>query len=569
MTGLAITGVSGKTALPFPNIGGAVTYRSAFDADYSYLINGFNFQRDGTTRFDYSLFTRNYIGASGDITSQIGKHHELKGGVDYKYYTIRRYNVDVNGFMKAADLYGGEQNIPESLYPEFLINTYGYDAFGNELNEGFDAAKHPEYFSGYVQDKIEYQDIIINAGLRLDWFNTRDRYLENPANVDIDEVKGIVSPDEWKDKDPITAISPRLGISFPVSDRTVFYTQYGKFVQIPQLNDLYYSQYEYGRQIGGGFFYLTPVGFDIDAIYTTTYEIGFRQQMGDYASFDIAGFYKNIKGQIQADRVVPEPEAQIQSYNIVTNGDFATTKGIELKLVLRRFYRLQAQMNYTLTVAEGTGSGSTSFISAVDRITQRPTTLSPLDFEQTHRGSINLDYRFGENEGGPILENFGANLLFNFNSGHPFTLVTTAGGQSGAYDSGVDYMNDTRSRQAIIPINSAITPWQFNMDLRLDKTFKVYDKLQATVYMRVLNLLNNKNIENIFQVTGSAEDDGWISGVISQDRFNSIKNGNGGEDYVNMYRAINLENGQAYWDILGLQLYNNPRQIFFGIKLTY
>jgi hypothetical protein len=39
--------------------------------------------------------------------------------------------------------------------------------------------------------------------------------------------------------------------------------------------------------------------------------------------------------------------------------------------------------------------------------------------------------------------------------------------------------------------------------------------------------------------------------------------------YKEMYRAINLENGAAYWDVLGLQLYGHPRQIWFGIKFAY
>lgn len=228
-----------------------------------------------------------------------------------------------------------------------------------------------------------------------------------------------------------------------------------------------------------------------------------------------------------------------------------------------------AIMNYTYSDAEGTGSGQNSYISAVDRLSPRPTQLNPLDYAQKHRGSINLDYRFGKNDGGPVFEQFGINLLYTFNSGHPYTLVTSSGGQAGPYDTGVDYMNDTRSRRALEPINNSTTPWYRRFDLRVDKSFNITDKLSATIYARIFNLFNTKNVINVFQVTGSAEDDGLLSGVIDPTRARSLINSYGGEDYVKMYKAINLENGQAYWDVVGRQLYSSPRQIFFGLKLNF
>lgn len=546
-----------------------VHYRKRYDPDYNYLVNGFSFRRDGTLLFNYAKSTLNYVGGSLDFVSQFTKNHEIKTGIDARYYTIRQYSVNP-GIMKEVEKYGSEDAVPEAVAAEWVGNIFGYDNWGNELDSGFDGAKHPLFMSAYFQDKIEYKDLIINAGLRFDYFDSQDHKLKDPTRPKIDVEKAIVDPGEWVDKDPLMYLSPRLGVSFPVSDKTVFYAQYGKFVQMPEFNDFYYNQNSYGRQIGGGFFYLTPVGFDMEAIRTTSYEVGFRQQIGDYAAFDVSGFYKNVKGQIQADRIVPAADAVgVQSYNVITNGDFATTKGLEFKLTLRRFNRLQALFNYTYSNAEGTGSGETSFISAVDRLSQRPTRLNPLDYNQTHRGSVNLDYRFGKGDGGPILEQFGINAIYTFNSGHPFTYVFTTGGQSGQYDLGVDYMNDTRSRQALEPVNASTTPWTHRVDLRVDKSFNITDQLLATLYVRVNNLFNTKNVLNVYQVTGSAEDDGHLTGIINEERSKSLIEAYGGEDYVNMYKAINLENGQAYWNVVGLQLYDHPRQIFFGLKLTF
>lgn len=547
-----------------------ITYRSKYDPDYSYQINGFNFRRNGTLLAGYSKSVQTYIGGSLDYVTQFNKNNEIKLGLDGRQYTIRQYSVSPSAFMKLADAYGGEANIPLASLGRVVGNSYGYDLFGNEINDGFDGPKTPVFFAAYLQDKIEYEDLVINAGLRFDYFDSKDHMLKDPTNPDMDQNTNTVEPDQWIEKDPLMYVSPRLGISFPVSDKTKFYAQYGKFVQMPRFSYIYWNSYNYGRQIAGGNYYSNPVGFNLDALETISYEVGFNQQIGDNAAIDISGFYKNVKGEVQADRITPSAGAnEIQAYNVLTNGDFATTKGMEIKLTLRRINRLQAQLNYTYTSAEGTGSGATSFISAVDRLSQRPTTLNPLDYNQTHRGSVILDYRFGKDDGGPVFEQLGVNLLYTFNSGHPYTLVTTSGGQAGQYDMGVDYLSDTRSRQALEPINSSTTPWNHLIDLRIDKSFNITNDLLATVYMRVNNLFNTKNILNVFPVTGSPEDDGVLSGVINQKKTESFINAYGGEDYIKMYKAINLENSQAYWSYTGRQIYGTPRQIFLGIKLAY
>ena len=126
-------------------------------------------------------------------------------------------------------------------------------------------------------------------------------------------------------------------------------------------------------------------------------------------------------------------------------------------------------------------------------------------------------------------------------------------------------MDDTRNRTALEPLNSSTTPWNFNIDLRLDKTFNIADKVNAQIYMRVSNLLNTKNVINVFQKTGSATDDGYLTDPELAGQNIEIY----GQQYVDMYKAINIDNGGAFKDQTNNELFGTPRQIFFGIKLTY
>lgn len=557
---------------------GQVIYEQRYVPHDDYLLAGIDFERNGDPRAYYRIEKNQYIGGNLGIVSQIGRHHEVKIGGDYRQHKIRRFEIDPRVIEQKDNFGTNLSDIPPTVMGATgRVEAYGYDNYGNELDEDtsigdsifYFGAKKPVFAAFYVQDKIEYHDLIINAGLRFDYYDMKDEKLKDPVNAQVHPITGYLMADQWEKVDPFTQLSPRLGFSFPVSEKTVFYGQYGKFIQMPELNDMYFGTADYRDQLfTGGNFFTEPVGSGMDPIRSTSYEIGFRQQVSPVAAFEVAGFYKNVKGQVKLVRINPDPNGALTAYNIHTNGDFATTQGLEFRLTLRRTNRLQAMINYTLTSSEGTGSDELSYITAVEQVSFPPKTVSPLDFAQTHVGSINLDYRFGKNDGGAILQQLGANLLMQFNSGHPYNNVNIAGlGQVSPYDAGVDYMLDTRVRTAKEPMNSSTTPWNYTVDLRLDKTFKITGKLGATVYMRVQNLFNTKNVINVYQLTGSADDDGFISNPELSSSF--VNAPNRGEQYVALYHAINTVNGQAYWDSLGLQLWGHPRQIFFGLKLMY
>lgn len=577
-------------------------YLNSTFAPQPYDFFGFPFMRPGATEAgdpgpewdQYSKSKQTYIGGGLDFTTQQGVH-ELKLGGTLQKYSARSYSIfDLSALLTslranptAED--GSDADLRGLLFrTNGKVNTFGYDLEGNETEvEGFKGPRNPLIAAAYIQDRIEFKDLVINAGLRFDYFDTDDftfADLKNPGfnltDFDIDE-ETLVEIDAFK------FISPRLGMSFPVTDRTVFHLQFGKFVQLPQLNSIYVGTAELARIFSGRNFIPDPVGFGLEPIKTTQYEVGFTQQFTDFASFDITAFYRDIKGQILLDKIETTSGVAAQGYNILANGDFSTTKGLELNITLRRVNRLQAQINYTLSDSKGTGSTLTSAISGIEQATDRPTYISPLRFNQTHRGTINFDYRFGKNDGGPVLERLGANVLLTFNSGHPYTKVFGSIGQRDISEGNILGDDDPRSRKPLEPVNASTTPWVFNIDLRVDKVFSL-GRIDATLYIYVQNLLDTKNVINVYGRTGNADDDSWLGtpeamiAAIAQD-----PEGNG-QGYINMYRAVNLANREHYRMTQGLQdarlqgfagsltpsivnadLFGSPRQIRFGIRIAY
>jgi hypothetical protein len=560
-------------------------YRNAWRSQYDYMLNGFYFQRQGAPNNAYRISKQEYFGTGLDFINQLGQHHEIKLGFDGRFYTVRSYRLAPSVMLYAAPegtvpgvvTYGSLEGIPAMTFMQNSnLNAYGYDLHGNETSDRvdyddgtyLDGPKKPVQMAGYLIDKIEYNDIILNIGLRFDYFDSDDYEFEDPTNPPVDTEAGVLAKEAWVKKDPYMIVSPRLGFSFPATDKTVFYSQYGQFVQMPSLENIYFGSYQMARQIvRQGYYFIDPIGFGLDPIRTTSYEIGFKQQIAENAALDLSAFYKNVKGLVEIEKTLPSSSSELPgAYERFVNGDFATTKGLEFNLTLRRTARLAGNVSYTYTMAEGTASSSTAAHGALYQNTIMPSRINPLDYAQRHTGAINLDYRFNMNEGGPILSGLGANLLFQFSSGHPYTYVySPLGGQTTPYEVGVDYMNDTRSRVALEPLGSSTTPWTFTTDLKIDKGFKI-GALRLNAYMIVNNLLNHKNVINVFQNTGSPSDDGFLSNP--EFSANTIA-GNGGQVYEDMYKAINLVNGQAYWDQVDQEIYGTPRQIFLGLKLSF
>ena len=386
----------------------------------------------------------------------------------------------------------------------------------------------------------------------------------------IDQTLGVIPDDQFVDTDPFSFLLPRVSFSFPVTDRTVFYALYGKYVNMPSLNQMYIDNVTLSGLVNPSTrspynLFGTTVGFMIKPERNTQYEVGLRQTLSDNFAFTVTGFYKDLRDQIQIRRVFNSGGLPI--FTALSNEDFGTVKGVELTLELRRTNRLAAKVNYTLSDARGTGSNSRSSNNAVtDEASARfPNFINPVDYNQQHKGSVLLDYRFDKGDGGAILEGLGVNALLTFNSGHPYTKIKEPQnlGQATPWNIGVRSSIDSRSRNPVEPINSSTTPWVFNVDLNVNKVF-FFGDFNVEVYSQILNLFDTKQIINVFPTTGTPDDDGWLKSPFSE-AYKAIPN------YETFYKAINIDNRWAALQarFFGSDVFGTPRQVRFGVKVEY
>ncbi|RPI05083.1 MAG: TonB-dependent receptor [Ignavibacteriae bacterium] len=527
------------------------------------------FNQAGTVVQGYFKSKLIQSGLRADIFSQISKTVELKFGGEYSSATYRRFNPA--GELTWVQNFKDSTLNPTDLSPTGKLaqrlrvygpDNLGYDVFGNETSSDlkYEGAtldlgpRNPITGAGYLQSKIELQDIVLNLGLRYDYFSSDGIDWENPHSITFVDSLAAIQSTNFKKSPAHSYVSPRIGFSFPVTDQTVFHAQYGRFIQQPRLSESYRGTPLFYNIIKGGFFYQNPAAFGIEPEQTTSYELGFQQQVGENAALDVTAFYKDIVGQVTYVNMTSTSDVH-GGYVAYVNGDFATTKGLEFKFTLRRTNRVQASINYTLSDARGTGSTPNALAGAwgspLGGGVFTPKYIVPLSFNQAHRGSMSLDYRFAKNDGGPILEQMGLNILAQFNSGTSFTRLVF---------NTPDNATDPRFRAPVEEIGASTTPWYFQLDARLDKSFSL-GPVVLNVYVYVINLLGTDNATDAFVRTGDPKNDGWLG--TSEGRNKALTYGTDAGLYGQMYNTfIGGRNGAT-------SNFGPPRQIRFGVKLEY
>ena len=376
-------------------------------------------------------------------------------------------------------------------------------------------------------------------------------FLQNPDHLS-DPNKGLTG-DAFEDYTPAFSVMPRISFNFPISDEAMFFAHYDILTQRPPTDNIM-NPFDYLFLEANTNEVANP---NLQPEKTTDYEVGFTQALTGHSAITFSAFYRELSDMIQATRVA---EAYPFPYTHYDNIDFGTVKGFSFGYDLRRRNNMSLTANYTLQFADGTGSSSTTAQQLVNDGFPNLRTTLPLDFDQRHNITANIDYRYGagSNYNGPvlfgknILEGFGANLVLSAGSGRPYSQQSNilAVAQFGV---------NTRSTLEG-SVNGAREPWTFRTDLRINKEvkFKLSEdrKLGMNIYMMVENLLNADNIVGVYRYTGNADDDGYLSSAE-------------GEQYVSQQ-----VNPMAFSDQYTLKVndpdnYVRPRLIKLGMQVNF
>lgn len=516
---------------------------------------------------DRSRFTRktNTRVAKFDFTSQVNSIHQVKFGFEYREHNmyLDGYNIEdsdltdtvftvrVPGdFMvekneqnqwtvqdtSTGRYFGWEWNNLSQQDDKFYFDSRpGALSFIDYYNKyiqfgrGFYNEK-PQEMSAYLQDKIEFKSVIINVGLRWDWFdangvipaNPAEPYMGNPRNAALDslsleERKNInwsdyavyyegLLPDSaaslkkttgwWTGTEIKSQLSPRFGVAYPISDKGVIHFSFGHFFQIPSFEHLFKDPgIKLAEESGKFGIFGNP---DLKPQKTVMYELGLQQEIGYGISIDLTGYYRDVRDWVSTG--IPIDLGGGTSYFTYINKDYSNVRGITLSLDRRFMQGYGFNINYTFQIAEGSNSNPDEEFGALQSNKEPVRAILPLEWDQTH--TLNGAFFFGGKD-------WNLSLLGQFGSGYPYTPT-----QNTATTQGISVSTDLQR-------NSRRKPTTYNVDMNFQYALPL-PTIEGYLFVKVFNLLDRRNELNVFSDTGTASKTYNIQGTDDDNRLNTI-----------------------------------------------
>ena len=471
-------------------------------ADYNDLLDvdarqAYSYYRGGTD-LGQSFRKSAYWIAKLDLTSQVDDIHQVKAGAELRLHELE---LDSYGFLQKLDDNGvGMIPFQPRLPTVDNINRTVYQD-----------PRTPTEFSFYIQDKIELRDIIMNIGVRYDYFNanyyvpvdSKDPSIYTPTRAeniwrgfDRSVWEGLTPPEQaayendleeytpeerrefmWRDTEAKQQVSPRLGIAYPITDKGVIHFSYGHFFQIPNFQYLYANP---GSKMRAGANILGNA--DLNPQRTTQYEIGLQQELAPGLGVDVALFYRDIRDWVGTSPIDTTAQASI-TYSSYKNEDYANVRGITVRAEQRFTNLFSAKVDYTFQIAEGTYSNPTDAFNAMTAGEEPRRNMIPLNWDRRHTLNLQLMVR-------PQTWTF--SLVGRLNTGLPYTPSFPQGARVGG------------AALASLPENSSRRPNIYMADLYITKRFPI-GKLNLMAFAYVYNVLDSRMATNVFSDTGSAD----------------------------------------------------------------
>ncbi len=458
-----------------------------------------------------------------DLTSQITDKWKIRTGIDYKYHKLNFYEV-MDPWLGAAAFIQTFSEYWEDTGPDSLVlGDEGYieadegegngrwdegEAFTDANNNGkWDEFREPEEFSAYVQNTFEVPWMVINYGIRIDMVNYNTQIWGVPPPLQ--DSLGVYSPghpyfysdlnnnNQWDENEEYAdiagiprqkvfleqsgwfyKISPRLGFSHVITDKSTFTFNYGLYYQTPVYQNIYLNTnrlenpeelFEEGEgQVGNA---------TMGAERTQDYSVAFNVQVGESWAYSLGAWVRDMD---QMTRYTHE-RSGVYSYQISTNGDYGSAKGIDVTLEWRRRF-FGSQLQYTYSIAKANSEYAWASISGqyVDAPSQENITYFDRPHDLTYYAYTFLPFGIQ------------AGVTAFYQSGYPYTPIIFRGR---------DPVSDERNR------NSKRGPGYKNVNLSLSKYFEAIGHRFA-LGLNVFNIFDIRNPIDIYAMTGKPDDPG-------------------------------------------------------------
>jgi len=513
-----------------------------------------NHPTTGTDQFFGGEDITTYV-LRGDLQSQVSDHHNIQFGV----------------FADFHDLEFDEKR-NQGVNDVFIVNQK-YSA------TPWDAAT-------YIQDIIEYDFLRLDLGVRFDFGKAGGRFFVDPldptngttarevcadpgafgpvtnpvdgetvapdptwtlascGDADVRNRAAIIAAgDDFEESETRVQVSPRLGVSFPVTADANLFFNYAVNTQNPLLNNIFQNTSigTPGEALPCGLpgvprdaaasALCGPIIFsdqfatpflgnpNLEIERTSSYEVGLLSELGDDYALSVIFFNKDQfgltgvrTGGVGVQDIGATHGSSTPLYQVLVNEDFQTVRGVELGVRRRLAGYWAFDINYSYsqartnaapperefqnTAAEGDPEVREEIRSEIDIPHRLNTVLRFAAGEETP------EIFLGDTDLGALLRHSNVTVSLQAQSGIPYTPTTTFSGG----------LTLAGNNTAQLERNSGRGPGSWFIDLRAAKGFRIGEAVYS-LFVQVDNLLDRKNCLQPRPTTGRCE-----SGTVDQGR---------------------------------------------------
>jgi len=384
---------------------------------------------------------------------QVTQNNLVKAGIEWQ-----RHRVEEASQVTISD--GPVYLEPTQRIPDG--NTAGNDRYTRE----------PWEIVVFVQDKLEVDELVLNAGVRFD--------LWEPNAPVPDDLQAVTNPEDgirlatgFVDAKRSMQLSPRVGLAFPISTRGVLHVSYGRFFQVPRFSYIYTNS-EFEIELGD---LETIMGnADLKPERTTAYELGLQYALTPSWKVEATIYYKDIKNLL-GQEIINTVDKKVYARYI--NRDYGNTRGFALSLLRQFADQFGLNLDYTFQIARGNASDPNAvfFNNQTKPPIEPEKQVIPLNWDQRH--SLNGSVIMGDPKG------FTFSIIGRFSTGQPYT-PTNPGSQ-------------LSSQLA----NSESKPVRMNLDINVSKRIQIAG-LETRLYAKGFNILDRLNAKSVYPSTGNA-----------------------------------------------------------------
>ena len=367
----------------------------------------------------------------------------------------------------------------------------------------------PAYGSMFVQDQIKFKGLIANLGLRFDyWFPGKfvEDAVDNPEIATISDATRQRFKEEtnslfgrrWRGR-----VSPRIGISHPISDNQMLFFSYGHFSKRPKPQFVY-------TKLGENSAKSTFQKFgnpNLDYETTVAYEFGVRHKFTENDVFTLTAYYKDIFDYVTTVNFRGSGRLSGRSFTTYLNLDYSRSRGIEVEYRKRAGTFLTGSISGTYSIATGKSSSpDDAFLVARGTLNEKPITEDFLIWDRPWQVSAVTNFHLNKGQGPKVFgvkipDNWNLNVRFFAEAGKRYTPQFFTGtflpdGRP-EYDADLD-----QNGEADDPYGKVASYWSW-INLNFEKYFSLAG-LDYTFIVEVINLLDRKNSQIINPVTGRA-----------------------------------------------------------------